>query len=268
MNSSRGFGIMLAFFLIILIEPIRVMITGNQVMDSYWFILFGFLVILAIVFLRFTVQAVRRNRARSRHQELDTLSTTIELTGDFQYQEPIDMMHDHPVQVYDAAGNPVATYKYRFRNTLEKWFSLSGFMDFRNIEVTSHHNDDIVLFQAHPLHKNFWRPKWNVYLNGEERGLFEVAPLSMKQIQKEMVFDYRVDNKKYQLISPRLSTDSKIKSNKTTLMEINRTFFSMTSKGDDGERGRKHELTVVNDDELSFLEKIGLYQQSMTRTRN
>ncbi|MFB4162042.1 hypothetical protein ACE1TF_19390 [Geomicrobium sp. JSM 1781026] len=268
MNSPRGFGIMLAFVIIIFIEPVRVWITGDPINESYWYILLGFGFLLAIVIIRFIIQAVRRNRARERNEELDGMPPPADNSGDLRYQEPIDMMHDHPVQIYNASGERVATYKYTFRTAFEKWSSLSGFMDFRDIEIKDTDTGDVLLFQARPLYKNFFRPKWDVYLNGEKHGFFEVARMSIKQVQKEMLFNYHTHGQKYQVVSPRLSTSSTITTEHATLMEIERTVFGLTSKGEDGNRGRKHEIKIENDDELRFIEKIGMYQQSMTRVRN
>ncbi|MFB4211481.1 hypothetical protein ACE1TH_06125 [Shouchella sp. JSM 1781072] len=272
--SPRMLAIFIAAILFIVAEPIRSFIQNEPLSDIYLTVISLLGVIIVITAISFYFRSRSRKQALERaHKEdqLEQLTTETLNQGEYAYQEPYWMMHNHPVQIYNGSKQAIASFQFRFRNRYEKWVSLLGFIDYRNVEVKDHVSGDIVYFEHIPMRKSLWRDKWIVYKNNNKHGSFEVAKLSRKQLENQLLFSYKPeDGTQYEVISPRLSRETKVKeiNDGPVILMANRTLLEIKGKGREGNRGRKHELDDQLPERLSFIEKVGIYQQAIVKVEN
>ncbi|KMK75857.1 hypothetical protein [Alkalihalobacillus pseudalcaliphilus] len=272
--NSRMLAILLASIVFIIAEPIRASIQNEPLSDIYLTVVAILGVVVIGTGVRFYFKMRSRKQAIERakgENQFEKLATETLDEGEYAYQEPFWMIHNHPVQIFNENKQAVASFQFRFKNSFEKWVSLLGFIDYRNVEVKDHITGDTIYFEHIPMRQSLWRDRWIVYKNNEEHAKFETAKISRKQLENQMLFLYQPQGgPQYEVISPRLSRETEIKEENDgpVILMANRTFLGIKGKGKEGNRGRKHELDDRMPGQLSFIEKVGMYQQAIVKVGN
>lgn len=248
------------------VEPLRALFTAHELSENY-VINVGLCVVLLVVLALYILYMVRSRRKAQENVSSLSQQDLSPLSGqDYYYQEPMQQFDQHPVRIVNHAGHHAAVFDVRYKNAWEKWMTVLGLFDYSNIELTT--NDTVVYYEQLPLQKALKRPKWNVFVNQQHRGLLEMAPLSKAGLKKQAVFYYDVRDHRYIIQSPRINPHTFIQNDQEqTLMQGERTMLDVGNKGNDGARGKKHHVITTDTGDLSTAEKLGLYQQIMMKMK-
>ncbi|GAF64180.1 putative hydrolase [Bacillus sp. TS-2] len=271
--SRRMGALLLASIVFMIADPIRANLQDEPISDIYLTVVGILMLILIITISTFFIKYHLRKKELERIKKDDSqeeLNIESLNQGEYVYQEPYWMIHHFPVQIFNAEKEAIASLQITFKNSYEKWVTLLGIMNYRNIEVKDLRNGDIIYFEHLPIRQSFWRDRWKVIKNGERYADFSVAPVSKRQVQNQILFFYQSNNgEHYEIVNPRLSLETEIKpENGEMIFQAKRSFLEIKTKGKQGNRGRKHRIDVSEDSPLTLIEQIGMYQQSIVKVNH
>ncbi|QQK79911.1 hypothetical protein HUG20_08450 [Salicibibacter cibi] len=275
MRISKLFTLVIAFMVLIVVEPFLATVQNRDLMSGYPALVGGFILFVAVLigWRLYTISArAKAQRNLENEKNVGEKNNHDELNeNQYIYQEPLHQLDHQPVRIFNKKGHPSAILDIRFKNNWEKLTSVTGFMDYSNILIKLADGEDIVYFQTMPIRKSLRRYKWKVFLNREEHAILEMET-GMKNLKRGLSFKcfYHVEGKTYVLETSKFGTKTLIYlkgKEGNPVFHSERSFIGMGKKGRDESRGRKHLIDDVKDPYISFIEKVGVYQQIITRIK-
>ncbi|SUM37483.1 Uncharacterised protein [Mammaliicoccus fleurettii] len=178
-------------------------------------------------------------------------------SNEYFFQSPLYLVDNQVIPVY---GFENITYTPTYFNKMHKFVSLFGFFPIYSTYLTSESNEVKII----PQNAFSLRYKYNVYLNSEFIGVFEMRKLLKdKGIKQQLPYVFKSDDKQYSFNNAYMSNQTTISDSKDGIVvQANSSFFDFSKNKNTKKRGEKHNITITNSHHCSEL-LLALYIQAI-----
>ncbi|PTG57076.1 hypothetical protein, partial [Staphylococcus chromogenes] len=144
-------------------------------------------------------------------------------SNEYFFQSPLYIVDNQVIPVY---GFKNITYTPTYYNKTHKFVSLFGFYPIYSTYLSSENNEVKVI----PQNAFSLKYKYNVYLNGEFIGVFEMKRLFKdKGIKQQLPYVFKSYDEKYSFNNDYMSTQTTISDSKDEIVaKANRSFFDFS----------------------------------------
>ncbi|MFB4213238.1 hypothetical protein ACE1TH_15210 [Shouchella sp. JSM 1781072] len=206
--------------------------------QSVWIaVLLAVALTFMIIRLSYTFTTRKRTNERFEQEEQNGSVQKADVqdeASEWHYQEPIYLLNDMPIRIFDENENHRATLRVTFTNRFERISSIIGLFDYRNIYIEDEATGDSIYFKKYKVRESFIRPKWNVYMNEEKVGLLALPKITKEQIKNQAVYEYTSDrtNETFKVQHRYMDLSTRIfnEGGEQELFHAKRSFFGWKSR--------------------------------------
>ncbi|SUM57250.1 Uncharacterised protein [Staphylococcus microti] len=215
-------------------------------------------VLVAVMTVIIVVIRLFRKSIRAKYRFEQDIADDLNLEPNaYFFQLPLYIIADQKMPVY---GVEKITFTPTYFNYLHRFISLFGFSSLYSTYVISESNEvKIVLINPFSL-----RYQYNVYLNNEYIGIFEMKRLFKdKGIKQQLPYVFKSREQQYFFNNDYMSAITTISdANDNVVFQANRSFMDFSKSSQTQQRGEKHNVTLYDSEQCIEL-LLALYIQAM-----